>query len=111
MKAEQRERMLALADRLVDVFLNECNPDTWPGLGDAISRGDTFWLKKNAHKTLVILTQLEAYLKLADIAPEQIDETVDRMIRSAQARAREMEAAIDGKGAGKGKGSRGRSAH
>ncbi|MFC4518615.1 hypothetical protein [Cupriavidus pinatubonensis] len=61
MRQDQYERLQALTEKLTDVFLDEANPDTWPGRGVALAqmdqqtRGDLYWSKKNAAATLTVI--------------------------------------------------------
>ena len=61
MRQDQYERLQALTEKLTDVFLDEANPDTWPGKGlaagemDQQTRGDRYWVKKNAAATLTVI--------------------------------------------------------
>lgn len=58
MRQDQFESLQRRAEQLVDVFLDESNPETWPGHGlkaanmDRETRGDRLWVKKNAVATL-----------------------------------------------------------
>ena|SRR5688572_26121279 len=64
MTPEQFVSLQALQNRLLDVALEEANPDLWPGAGkkpDALTkqeRGDRVWAKKNANATLSIVNRL-----------------------------------------------------
>lgn len=61
MRQDQYEHLQALTEKLTDVFLDEANPDTWPGKGltagemDQQTRGDRYWVKKNAAATLTVI--------------------------------------------------------
>lgn len=61
MRQDQYERLQALTEKLTDVFLDEANPETWPGKGleasamDQQTRGDRYWVKKNAAATLTVI--------------------------------------------------------
>lgn len=52
--------MQALSEKLLDVFLAEADPDTWPGKGlvlgamDAQTRGDLYWVRKTAASVLML---------------------------------------------------------
>lgn len=64
MRQDQYERMMALEEKLVDVFLDEANPEIWPGTAipvdqqDKMIRGDRYWHKKNAVATLALINRL-----------------------------------------------------
>lgn len=61
MRQDQFEMLQALSEKLTDVFLDEANPDKWPGRGVDLanlsqqSRGDLYWTKKNAVATLSLI--------------------------------------------------------
>ena len=58
MRQDQFESLQRRGEQLVDVFLQESNPETWPGHGlqpssmDKSTRGDRYWCKKDAVATL-----------------------------------------------------------
>lgn len=60
MRQDQLERLQALSERLLDVFLDEADPEHWPGKGlklgamDAQTRGDLYWVRKTAAAVLVL---------------------------------------------------------
>ena len=57
MRADQYEKLQALQEKLVDVFLMEADPDNWAGAGMLLAdmnheqRGSAYWCKKNAVAT------------------------------------------------------------
>lgn len=61
MRQDQYEKLQALTEKLTDVFLQEADPDKWPGHGietgqmDQQTRGDRYWCKKNAAATLTVI--------------------------------------------------------
>lgn len=63
MTQDQFERLVALQEKLVDVLLDELDPENWPGAGlapaamDQKTRGDRYWCKKNAAATQSVLTR------------------------------------------------------
>jgi len=65
MRQDQYQRLQELSERLTDVFLDEANPDTWPGAGAALAvmdkttRGDRYWAKKNAAATGMLMGRVE----------------------------------------------------
>lgn len=64
MRQDQYERIIALEEELVDVFLNEANPKLWPGSTipidkqDKAMRGDRYWHKKNAVATIALVSRI-----------------------------------------------------
>lgn len=61
MRQDQYEKLQALTEKLTDVFLTEADPDKWPGAAvaptswDQQTRGDRYWMKKNAAATLTVI--------------------------------------------------------
>lgn len=61
MRADQHLRLQNLEERLVDVFCDEAEPTEWPGAGmkiaamDSQTRGDRYWVKKNAAASMVLI--------------------------------------------------------
>jgi hypothetical protein len=70
MRQDQFERLQSLSERLTDVFLDEANPDQWPGAGMSIAamdkdtRGDRYWSKKNAAATITLMQRI---MQLSDV--------------------------------------------
>ncbi|WP_050465095.1 hypothetical protein [Herbaspirillum autotrophicum] len=60
MTDDQYQRLQALTEKLMDVFLSEADPDSWPGAGikpnamDKETRGNRYWCKKDAAATLTL---------------------------------------------------------
>lgn len=58
MRQDQFENLQKRAEQLVDLFIQESDPDKWPGAGiepanmDKGARGDRYWCKKDAVATL-----------------------------------------------------------
>jgi hypothetical protein len=113
---DQIARLKDLADGLVEVFLEEADPEAWPGAGQGPGtwtkemRGDRVWHKKGAQATAGVLRH--ALELIARGAPEQgaapaepdEDAEIERFEREAQkhverALARARESAGD-RGAG-----------
>lgn len=61
MRQDQFEKLQLLSEKLTDVFLTEASPDKWPGASvnpdswDQQTRGDRYWMKKNAAATLSVI--------------------------------------------------------
>lgn len=61
MRQDQYEKLQALTEKLTDVFLQEAEPSKWPGANteptswDQQTRGDRYWMKKNAAATLTVI--------------------------------------------------------
>lgn len=129
MRQDQYERLQALTLKLMDTFLAEADPETWPGHGltsaamDAQTRGDRYWVKRNAAATGMLFSRAEAMIGQAQgpgtvpAAPpatgdaaadveEQLDAQIARAEREAaklldelqsSARKREFDARTHGK--------------
>ena len=65
MRDDQYLRLQALSEQLTDVFLEEADPEQWPGAGmplqsmDKATRGDRYWSKKNAAATVMLIGRVE----------------------------------------------------
>jgi hypothetical protein len=59
-RQDQFERLQALEEKLLDVFLSEADPDKWPGAGTLPAkmttqdRGNTYWCRKVAASAAVL---------------------------------------------------------
>lgn len=57
MRHDQLTRLISLEEKLVDMFLEEADPQQWSGAGiqiaamDKQTRGDRYWCKRNAAAT------------------------------------------------------------
>lgn len=64
MRQDQFERLQALGEKLMDVFLDEADPISWPGQGlkigamDAQTRGDLYWVRKTAASAGMLYTRV-----------------------------------------------------
>ena len=64
MRQDQFEKLQALEEKLVDVFIDVASPEGWPGHGmasgamDQQTRGDRYWSKKNAAATGVLVQRV-----------------------------------------------------
>jgi hypothetical protein len=70
MRQDQFEQLQQRAEQLVDVFLNESDPEKWPGKGiepanmDKGTRGDRYWCKKDAVATLACAQRITNLLQV-----------------------------------------------
>lgn len=68
MRQDQYERLQKLQDKLLDVFLDEADPESWPGKGlkigamDAQTRGDLYWVRKTAASAGMLFSRVEAMI-------------------------------------------------
>jgi cell division septum initiation protein DivIVA len=66
MREDQRQRLKELQEKLADVFLDEADPDSWPGLGlpsaqlSADDRKERYLYKRAACETAMLLTRAQA---------------------------------------------------
>lgn len=66
MTQDQFERLQTLAEKLMNVFLDEADPSSWPGAGikigemDAKTRGDLYWVRKTAASAGMLYTRTMA---------------------------------------------------
>lgn len=93
---EKLQALEALGLRLVDVALDEADPDKWPGTETKQDRGDRVWMKKNVAATLMLIDQIQRLVRAqpfeappanpgaADLSEE------DRLAIEAEKRAAEM---------------------
>lgn len=105
MRQDQYERLQSLTEKLTDVFLDEADPEKWPGHGvapnamDAQSRGDRYWCKKNAAATLTVIMKTTTLIGVIQqrsaggapdgVPPEGAEDTdgLDGEIRAAEREA------------------------
>lgn len=99
MRDDQKQRLADLQERLVDVFLDEADPATWPGAGklpDEMAqeeRGNRYWSKKNAAATMVLLggvAKLQENTKEALGRDPYGEPELDRQISTAEAKAQAL---------------------
>jgi hypothetical protein len=90
LRPDQLERLNDLAQQLTEVFIEEADPATWPSMDSRDGRGDRLWLKKNAAKTLAIVTQLVFVgQRIQDAAdkPADVEADLQDLIARAEQRA------------------------
>ena len=70
MRADQFEVLIQRREALIDLFLRESDPTTWPGYGQALmelsqaDRGDQVWSKKSAAATLMLATRISSLVDM-----------------------------------------------
>lgn len=106
MRQDQFERLQELTEKLTDVFLDEATPDKWPGAGveptswDQQTRGDRYWMKKNAAATLTVIMKTNSLVGVIqnrsagggaggvpDPEQEKDDDGLDAEMRAAEKEA------------------------
>jgi hypothetical protein len=97
-RADQLERLTALEESLIDVYLDEADPQNWPGVGtmgehmSKEERGDRYWCKKNAVATVALAHETRKLIandKSALGRDPYSDHELDKKIGAAEKRARE----------------------
>lgn len=69
MRQDQFEALQDRIEQLVDVFVKESDPTTWPGVGKKAveltrdERGDLYWSKRSAAATLSVALRLTALVE------------------------------------------------
>ena len=93
---EKIEKLEALGRRLVDVALEEADPEKWPGTATKQDRGDRVWMKKNVAATLMLIDQIQRLVRSQPFEappPSAGDDELseeDRLIMEAEKRAGAM---------------------
>jgi len=115
MRQDQFDKLQALEERLTDVFLVEAEPDKWPGHGieaaqmDKATRGDRYWVKKNAVATLSLIQRVGSLVHQIQVGgagpsaepPPGADgeqDELDNEIESAEKEAAQLMARLHGAG-------------
>lgn len=109
MRQDQFERLQALEEKLIDVFLTEADPEHWPGKGlqlgamDAKTRGDLYWVRKTAASAAVLVAKTRSMVEgqqgidtspNVDTAAEdasQLDEAISAAEQQAKQLMRELQ--------------------
>lgn len=71
MRQDQFDALQERAEQLIDLFLEESNPEKWPGHGiepmamEKQTRGDRYWCKKDAVATLACAQRIGNLIDLA----------------------------------------------
>lgn len=106
MRADQYDRLQQLEEKLLDVFLTEADPAEWPGHGvkiaamDSQTRGDRYWVKKNAAASGMLATRVATMIGAAQSfgavtatsadTPEDGEKQLDAEIASAEREASKL---------------------
>jgi hypothetical protein len=103
MRPDQIERLADLQERLLDVFLNEADPENWSGAGKVGAkmsqqeRGDRHWDKKSAASTMVVLSGVDRLILNTKeaLGRDPFDDAgMDAQIAKAEAEARKRADAV-----------------
>lgn len=95
MNSEQRERLNAINEKLIDVTISDCDPDNWVASGLKLNemsqsdRGDAQWCRKTAVQTVSLLIRVQ---QLIGSTGEKINEPpdIEDEIKRAERSAKEM---------------------
>lgn len=96
MRQDQYEKLQALEEKLLDVFIVEADPSSWPGQGiklsemDSKTRGDLYWCRKTAASTCVLVQRVAGLIGQTQAggrgtAPADDDPAVDPATETANA--------------------------
>lgn len=109
MRDDQIARLEDMSGKLVETFLEEADPETWPGAGkpladiDQQTRGDRYWCKKNAAATLSIVARIRSVITqktnpYGDKPTAQDDDDLEKEIAAATREAEKRVAIIQANG-------------
>lgn len=71
MRQDQFQKLQQLEEKLIDVFIDEADPTSWPGQGlklsamDSQTRGDLYWCRKTAASVLVLAQKVGGMVSTA----------------------------------------------
>lgn len=94
MRPDQMQRLRDLSEKLIDVVLEEADPDEWPGAGQPIAsmskqeRGDRFWCKRNASATFALSQRVQELIggEVGTFEPDDdMEKTIQRREKEAAA--------------------------
>ena len=108
MTQDQYEQLMKLEEKLMDCFLNEADPDFWPGSGEQIAtmdqqtRGDRYWCKKNAAASGVLIHRVSTMISSphgrgGDPDDESGQTQLDKEIADAEKEANRLIAGVQKK--------------
>lgn len=99
MRTDQRQRLQAIADRLIEQTIMDTDPDNWSGAGkilrdmDQDTRGDALWCRKIAVQTVMLTAKIELLSvdPAAALGKSKADDgDVERAIARAEAEASKL---------------------
>jgi len=127
MRQDQFEKLQRLQDKILDVFLEEADPDNWPGRGlklaqmDPQTRGDLYWCRKVATSAAALYGRAEAMIGRVQLAgagttpaspgdseEDEVQEQMDGELKHYEQAAKKLLAEVQG---GKGKAAFDRKVH
>jgi hypothetical protein len=95
MRPDQLQRLQDLSEKLIDVVLEEADPDQWPGAGLPIAamskqdRGDRFWCKRNANATFALAQRVEELIG-GHVGTFESDDDMEKTIQRREKEASEL---------------------
>lgn len=121
-RIDQEERLALLEEKLLDVFLEEADPDGWideakakelaaemqavdPKAAAKIAaqwKGERYWEKKNANQTMALITRIGTYRQQLDERRGQArpvgdpDERLQQQIDAAEQKVRDRLKVVNG---------------
>jgi hypothetical protein len=107
MRQDQYERLQALGEKLMDVFLDEADPESWPGRGlkigamDSQTRGDLYWVRKTAASAGMLYTRVMSMVNQVQLAgagttppaqdsPDPAENQLDAEVAAAEKEAQRL---------------------
>lgn len=105
MREEQYQRLHALQEKLLDLAIDEGNPETWTAFGIPVKdltkdqRGDRYWCKKNAVATFSLTMKVGSLLGMIERSKAPVDDQegevegdglLDEEIKAAEKEAARM---------------------
>lgn len=104
MRQDQYEKLQKLQDKILDVFIEEADPEHWPGKGlkigamDAQTRGDLYWVRKTAVSAAMLFNRVEAMVHRVQLmgagtappveegsaAQQEEESQLDQQVRAAE---------------------------
>lgn len=93
MRKDQREKLEAMHEEVLDQFLDMAPPKDWPGMDTAEDRGDRYWIVKVKAQELVLLEKISAVLERKQVvgaaAQAAEDESLDKAIKRCEKKVNE----------------------
>ena len=105
MRPDQEEKVKALAEKLIDFAIRQCDPDNWtasplaPKDMDEDQRGDAHWCAKYASQVLAVATRMQLLSEREKFAIPMGVEPSQKEIDAAERAAKKvLERVSGGKG-------------
>lgn len=101
MREDQRERLRALEEKIVEQVITDVDPDNWPGRGETLAqmeketRGDAMWARKTAVQTVCLLQKVQTLIADPAAAAGKSQATEDDVDKLTAKAEREAAALLD----------------